>query len=576
MKGSTYRRCACRIPGTRQQYGASCPKLKNKRHGSWNVKQELPTDAEGTRRSFRRGSYSAQKEAQGDLDKVRALLAIPGENDARAQQALGDLLAKVSADKSEIPTADEVKRRIRSKRSMTEELTLGDMLDEFMRARKALRATTRNGYGSHIRAHLKPHGGHLVVDDRLGVGDMTELFDAIEDHAEVAVAENQARREQVARCKASRPGRPTEAERARIAVEKAKLAEMPPFRKVTGAGGVQSIRRTLRAALNWAIVQQIITFNPAKYVELTAAPRPKPLLWTEARVRQWRETGLVPGPVMVWTPDQYGEFLDAAEAYDAAHEDDELYHSIFHVMGHRGLRRGEGVGQDWTNLDLDEATITPASELVVDGWTPYESPPKTEGSADTISLDYASVAVLRRRQARQQAQKEAHLAQGKVWHETGKVWTELDGSWLHPQKVSNTFERILGQTDLPPINLRDLRHVAASLVYHEARDIFAVKVTLRHSTIKLAGDTYTSLFVELDRELADKVADLVPRHRARPSGLTSVSPAARRHGKTRPGITSRVTEHAGQSDTGGTSSTRLGRGAIRQNEIKSPLLCQLS
>jgi hypothetical protein len=32
----------------------------------------------------------------------------------------------------------------------------------------------------------KGHGGHLVVDDRLGVGDMTELFDAIEDHAEVS------------------------------------------------------------------------------------------------------------------------------------------------------------------------------------------------------------------------------------------------------------------------------------------------------------------------------------------------------------------------------------------------------
>ncbi|MGW1277948.1 site-specific integrase [Streptomyces tsukubensis] len=576
MKGSTYRRCACRVPGTRQQYGASCPKLKTKRHGSWNIKQELPADTEGSRRSFRRGGYATQKDAQSDLDKVRGLLAIPGENDTRAQQTLGDLLAKVSTDKAEIPTADEVKRRIRSKRSVTEELTLGDMLDEYMSARRALRTTTRNGYESHIRAHLKPHGGHLIVDDRLGVGDMTELFDAIEDHAEVVAAENQARREQVTRCKASRPGRPTETERARIAAEKATLAAMPPFRKVTGAGGIQSIRRTLRAALNWAITQQIITFNPAKYVELTAAPRPKPLLWTEARVRLWRETGVIPGPVMVWTPEQYGEFLDAAEAYDAAHSGDELYHSIFHVMGHRGLRRGEGVGQDWTNLDLDEATITPASELVVDGWTPYESPPKTEGSADTISLDYASVAVLRRRMEQQQAQKAARLARGKAWHETGKVWTEPDGSWLHPEKVSNAFRRILASTDLPPINLRDLRHVAASLVYHEARDIFAVKVTLRHSTIKLAGDTYTSLFVELDRELADKVANLVPRHRARPSGLTSVSPTGRRHGKTRPGITSRVTEHAGQGEMSSGAGTRLGRAATRQDQIKSPLLCQLS
>jgi integrase len=570
VNGSTFRRCACRNPDTGKQYGQSCPKLKNRRHGLWSMRQEVPANADGTRRTFRRGGYAKKEDAQGDLDKLRALLAVPGKQDARAQQALGDLLAKVSADKTAIPTVEEVKRRIRSKRSLSEEITLGDLLDEYMTARRTLRTTTRNSYESHIRAHLKPHGGHLVVDDRLSVGDMTELFDAIADHAETVAAENTARREQIARCKARKPGRPTNAERARIATEKAKLAEMPPFRKVTGAGAIQSIRRTLRAALNWAITQQIITFNPAKYVELTTAPRPKPLLWTDTRVKRWHETGVVPGPVMVWTAEQYGEFLDTAE------EDDELFYSIFHVMGHRGLRRGEAVGQDWTNLDLDAASITPVTELVMDGWQPYESPPKTEGSADTISLDNASVAVLRRRKERQQEQKRARLAQGKVWHETGKVWTEPDGSWLHPEKVSHAFRRILAATGLPPINLRDLRHVAASLVYAEARDIFAVKTTLRHSTIKLAGDTYTSLFVELDRELADRVASRVPRHRGRPSGLTSGSHVGRKLAPTRPGVTGRVTEHAGQSASGEAPTNGTHRAPTRKHQIKSPLLCQLS
>lgn len=86
------------------------------------------------------------------------------------------------------------------------------------------------------------------------------------------------------RCKPSRPGRPVGSE----------LAEVKPFRKITGPATRQAIRRTLRAALNSAIAQQLITFNPASHVELESGKRPKPLLWTEERVRRWRETGETP------------------------------------------------------------------------------------------------------------------------------------------------------------------------------------------------------------------------------------------------------------------------------------------
>ncbi|MFJ7196158.1 MULTISPECIES: hypothetical protein [unclassified Streptomyces] len=51
---------------------------------------------------------------------------------------------------------------------------------------------------------------------------------------------------------------------------------MKPFRKITGPATQQSIRRTLRAALNAAIAQQYITFNPASHVELESG-KPRPL-----------------------------------------------------------------------------------------------------------------------------------------------------------------------------------------------------------------------------------------------------------------------------------------------------------
>jgi hypothetical protein len=56
-------------------------------------------------------------------------------------------------------------------------------------------------------------------------------------------------------------------------------------------------------------------------------------------VQQWRETGQRPSAVMVWTPQQAGEFLDYAEDHDI------VLYPLFVLILHRGLRRGTGQGR---------------------------------------------------------------------------------------------------------------------------------------------------------------------------------------------------------------------------------------
>jgi integrase len=302
---------------------------------------------------------------------------------------------------------------------------------------------------------------------------------------------------------------------ARRAAARAKLEAMPPYRRVTGPATKQRIRATLRTALNAAIARQLITFNAAAHVELTSGKRPKAQLWTDERVTHWRETGSRPSAVMVWTPPQIGEFLDAAEGH-------RLY-ALFHLVAFRGLRRGEAVGQDWANVNLDGQEITVAREIVVDGWKLVEDTPKTESSASTIGLDSVNVAVLRAHRQRQSAERAAWNEQAARdreqglaaadWEDTGKVFVREDGRWLHPETVSDVFRQLITQADLPPINLRDLRHCAATLIHAGGGDMFAIKETLRQSTTKLAGDTYTSLLKEVDLEIAEKAAALVPRQR---------------------------------------------------------------
>jgi integrase len=212
---------------------------------------------------------------------------------------------------------------------------------------------------------------------------------------------------------------------------------------------------------------------------------------------------------MVWTLTQLGAFLDAAE-------EDRLY-ALFHVIAFRGLRRGEAVGLNWSDIDLDSGLLTVSSELVLDGWKPHESDVKTEESAATIGLDSGCVAALRAHRARQIAER---LEWGEAWHNTGKVFTASNGKWLHPGLVSDTFIRIREAAELPPTNLRDLRHGAATVMHAGGGDLHYIKETLRHSTTTLTSNTYTSLLPEVDKAVAEAAAKLVPRQASGTSGHT--------------------------------------------------------
>ncbi|MET7809722.1 site-specific integrase [Streptomyces sp. NPDC005395] len=509
--GGITRRCECRGENGRR-LGQSCPQLKKRTHGSYQLRQEIPPSAEGVRRTFRRTGYATVGDAQADLDKVRAILDLVGDDEHYGHQ-VGDLLAAVQRDRAEIPEAGEVKRRLAGGVALDSDMTVGEWLDAWVAAKKTKRRTT-SGYASHIRVHLGPGLGRYRLD-RLNIAHVQAFFDAVDEQNEVIRAENAARREQEARCKWGKPGRPSPEVSERLAAEREKLAAMPPYRKETGPATQQRIRATLRAALNAAIRKQLITFNPAEWVELESGKRPKAKLWTPQHVEQWRATGEKPSPVMVWTPAQLGQFLDEAET-------SRLY-AFFHLIAFRGLRRGEGVGQDWVYVDLDAGLITPSKSLVVDNWQVFEDDPKTEESATTIALDSLNVAVLREHRERQLAERDewnrhaaAEREKGRDvadWTDSGKVFTDVDGSWLHPEKVSEEFRRIYRRAELPPINLRDLRHLAATLVHAGGGDIHAVKKVLRHSTIQLTSDTYTELLEDVDRDIAERAAGLVPRAR---------------------------------------------------------------
>ncbi|MFG2285055.1 tyrosine-type recombinase/integrase [Streptomyces sp. NPDC048595] len=99
---------------------------------------------------------------------------------------------------------------------------------------------------------------------------------------------------------------------------------------------------------------------------------------------------------------------------------------------------------------------------------------------------------------------------GAAWKDTGRVFTNEDGSWLRPGKVTETFERLVSASGLPPIRLHDLRHGAAALALAGGVDMKSVSEMLGHSSIKITSDICTSVLPEIAKDAAEAAARLDP------------------------------------------------------------------
>ncbi|NEA73216.1 site-specific integrase [Streptomyces sp. SID13588] len=498
MKGSTYRRCSCRDPKTGKELGTACPKRSSRNHCTYSVRQELPPREDGSRRSFGRGGYSSLKAAQAGLDHVRALLGLVAADDPEGTEIVATMLAEVSSEKAPLPDVEETRRRLKAGQDLIGSLTVGEWLDRWL-AGKRIRKSGLSRYETDIRVHLKPRIGARRLD-RLRVSHLSEMFTAIAD-ANAEILEQNAQRRAAVEELATVPWKGLE-NRARRKAMRAALDAMPGFRRVTGPATRQHVKATLRASLNDAIGQQIITFNPAAHVEIDPVRKPKALVWTDERVAKWEQTGEKPSPVMVWTPEQTGAFLDFVA-------EDRLY-AMWHLIAFRGLRRGEACGQPWSETNLDRHALTVTVQLVQDGWGVEASEPKTDSGFRVVALDDDTVGVLERHRKRQDADREEW---GSAWVETGHVFTQEDGSWLHPGKVTDYFERLVAASGLPAIRLHDLRHGAATLMLAAGIDVKIVSDTLGHSDTRITRDIYQSVLPHVGKSAAEAMAKLIPLQR---------------------------------------------------------------
>ncbi len=202
------------------------------------------------------------------------------------------------------------------------------------------------------------------------------------------------------------------------------------------------------------------------------------------------------GEIKAWEAYQLAAFLTAVRSH-------RLY-PAFHLAAHTGMRRGEVLGLRWCDLDLDAARLSVRQALVSVAYELQLSGVKTDTGRRTIDLDAGTVDVLRVWRIERAEENGGNEPDGE-----SLVFTKPDGSMIHPQTVSQLFDRKVARLDVPAISLHDLRHTHATLLLKAGVHVKVVSERLGHANVAFTMNVYQHVLPGMQAEAAETFARLL-------------------------------------------------------------------
>lgn len=246
------------------------------------------------------------------------------------------------------------------------------------------------------------------------------------------------------------------------------------------AKSIQNIHGILHKALKQAVIAGIIRVNPADGVKLPQVKKPdlKPLM-----------------------DEDITKFLNAIKG--------DFYESLYFVALFSGMRESELIGLRWSDIDLENGTITVQRQIQKDyNGTGYITIDETKnGKQRTIVVAPSVVKVLK---AQKIKQLEWHLQAGQLWNnEYDNVFTDTFGGHLKHKTIYDRFKKIVKSIGMKETRFHDLRHSYAVNALQAGDNIKSIQEQLGHYSSAFTMDTYAAVSNTMRKETQDKMELLI-------------------------------------------------------------------
>lgn len=171
-----------------------------------------------------------------------------------------------------------------------------------------------------------------------------------------------------------------------------------------------------------------------------------------------------------------------------------------------GMRRGEILGLNWTNVDFINNVIYVDEQLQrINGELTLRAT-KTHGSKRSIAIPPSFIPELKAIQKYKIKERED---MGFKFSDTQLICSWPDGQPYDPDYVTHKFKKVIKELELPDARFHDLRHTYATLWLKAGGNMKVLSGLLGHSTYNLTADTYSHVLPEMQYEGVKKLDNIL-------------------------------------------------------------------
>ena len=191
---------------------------------------------------------------------------------------------------------------------------------------------------------------------------------------------------------------------------------------------------------------------------------------------------------------------------------------LFNLAIFSGLRKGELLRLEWSDIDFQAECITARKTVTVVNKEQICKKPKSKKSSRTVAIPHP---LILRLQALRESRDEYQASLNDFWRGSDWVFIQIDGRMMNYSTPYKAFRDILKryndgrpqQEQLPLTPFHGLRHTSATLLIATKQDVKTVSNRLGHAQTSTTMNIYAHALRKNDRDAADALEELLSKQK---------------------------------------------------------------